>query len=289
MVLIKFTPHCASTQQQYYFFFVYWTLQSYLFSTLYDDKTKSIALIHIRFYNNIRDVEELLFCAICSHLHYFFFMHSNVSLTISIFAIRENERYCAFDLQFFSVTIHEMFQIKTILLCEKYILLRNIHVIWSLHIWQSYLFTDIKLQLYQALLQHFMIYLFFSESRPNIYCICFQRPKLMRVYVVISNQEAKSLNYFKRFFSLFESKISTLFFFLSVFISRPFQDFMRKILKLFILLSNFVVISIRHKSKQNKNKRDQVPLENAIDPNEWERDKYNGGNANKSFARLAVK
>lgn len=66
-------------------------------------------------------------------------------------------------------------------------------------IWQSYLFIAIKLQLYQALLLDFMIYLFCNESRPNLlHLVCTVKLSV----VVILNQEAKSLNYFECFLPL---------------------------------------------------------------------------------------
>lgn len=48
------------------------------------------------------------------------------------------------------------------------------HMLITSSIWQFYLFTAIKLQLYQALLQHFMIYLWSSESRSNLLYFLFR-------------------------------------------------------------------------------------------------------------------
>lgn len=119
-------------------------------------------------------------------------------------------------------------------------------------IWQFYLFTAIKRQLYQALLQHFMIYLRSSESRSNLLYLLFDQH---------TTEQIKIRKLFRAFRKRFWY-LSCSFFLVLIYdfgicyavamlkwpVSTGYEILWQIYWNSFILLLNFAVISVLHKS-----------------------------------------
>lgn len=95
-------------------------------------------------------------------------------------------------------------------------------------IWQFYLFTAIKRQLYQALLQHFMIYLRSSESRSNLLYLLFDQH---------TTEQIKILKLFRAFRKRFWYMLCCCY--AQVASIHWIRDFMANILKLFYITFEF--------------------------------------------------